>query len=485
MAIQVQLRRGTAAQWASINPVLGEGELCAELDTQKFKIGNGVSAWNSLPYSSGPIGPTGAQGVQGNDGNFGGASFDYTFDTNVVDSDPGPGKLKFNNASLNVATIMRIDDLDDTSSDIQEYVRGINNSSASIKGHFRISKKSNLSVFGLFTIASISEEQGFFNIGCSFVSGSSFTPFINSEDILITFARTGIQGAQGIQGPQGVQGPQGIQGPTGTQGVQGIQGAQGLKGDQGIQGPIGNGFPFIITTRTYTGNDTTTTFPISANLSVSNLLVIVNNTILRPGADYSVLGTNLALTVAPTTASQIVVREMVGDGPTGPAGPASIIPGPQGPIGDQGIQGAQGPTGATGAASTIVGPTGSIGLQGPTGAQGLQGLTGLQGAQGPTGPVGTTPYSMVTESFTANGSTNTFTINAGLTANTIFVVVNGVVIRPTTDYTVSGTTLTITSPTLNSGAQIIVRELLGDSVSAQSIEEVATNAATVYAIALG
>jgi hypothetical protein len=65
------------------------------------------------------------------------------------------------------------------------------------------------------------------------------------------------------------------------------------------------------------------------------------------------------------------------------------------------------------------------------------------------------------------------------------VVVNGVVIRPTTDYTVSGTTLTITSPTLNSGAQIIVRELLGDSVSAQSIEEVATNAATVYAIALG
>ena len=485
MAIQVQLRRGTAAQWASINPVLGEGELCAELDTQKFKIGNGVSAWNSLPYSSGPTGPTGAQGVQGNDGNFGGASFDYTFDTSVVDSDPGPGKLKFNNASLNVATILRIDDLDDTSSDIQEYVRGINNSSASIKGHFRISKKSNLSVFGLFTITSISEEQGFFNIGCSFVSGSSNTPFVNSEDILITFARTGIQGAQGIQGPQGVQGPQGIQGPTGTQGVQGIQGAQGLKGDQGIQGPIGNGFPFIINTRTYTGNDTTTTFTIAPNLSVSNLLVIVNNTILRPGADYSVLGTNLALTVAPTTGSQIVVREMVGDGPTGPAGPASIIPGPQGPIGEQGIQGAQGPTGATGAASTIVGPTGSIGLQGPTGAQGLQGLTGLQGAVGPTGPVGTTPYSMVTESFTANGSTNTFTINAGLTANTIFVVVNGVVIRPTTDYTVSGTTLTITSPTLNSGAQIIVRELLGDSVSAQSIEQVATNAATVYAIALG
>jgi hypothetical protein len=485
MAIHVQLRRGTAAQWASINPILVEGELCVELDTEKFKIGNGVSAWNSLPYSSGPTGPTGPQGVQGNDGNFGGASFDYTFDTNVANSDPGPGKLKFNNASLNLATIMRIDDLDDTAADIQEYVRGINNSSASIKGHFRISKKSNLSVFGLFTISSISEEQGFFNIGCSFVSGSNNTPFVNSEDILITFARTGIQGAQGIQGPQGVQGPQGIQGPTGTQGVQGIQGAQGLKGDQGIQGPIGNGFPFIISTKTYTGDGTTTTFAIAPNLSVNNLLVIVNNTILRPVADYSVLGTNLALTVAPANTSQIVIREMVGDGPTGPAGPASIIPGPQGPIGDTGATGPQGLQGPTGAASTIVGPTGSIGLQGPTGAQGIQGLTGIQGAVGPTGPVGTTPYSMVTEAFTANGSTNTFTINTGLTANTIFVVVNGVVLRPITDYTVSGTTLTITSPTLNSGAQIIVRELLGDSVSAQSIAQIATDAATVYSIALG
>jgi hypothetical protein len=485
MAIHVQLRRGTAAQWASINPILVEGELCVELDTEKFKIGNGVSAWNSLPYSSGAIGPTGPQGAQGNDGNFGGASFDYTFDTNVADSDPGPGKLKFNNASLNLATILRIDDLDDTSSDIQEYVRGINNSSASIKGHFRISKKSNLSVFGLFTITSISEEQGFFNIGCSYVSGSSTTPFVNSEDILITFARTGIQGAQGAQGPQGIQGPQGPQGPVGSTGLQGPQGIQGPKGDQGIQGPIGNGFPFIITTKTYTGNGTTSTFAISPNLSVNNLLVIVNNTILRPTTDYTVFGTTLGFTTPPADASQIVVREMLGDGPTGPAGPASIIPGPQGPMGDTGATGPQGLQGPTGAASTIVGPTGPIGLQGSTGLQGPQGIQGLQGIQGPTGPQGTTPYSMATEAFTANGSTNTFTINTGHSVNSILVIVNGVVLRPTTDYTVAGTTLTITSPTLNSGAQIIVRELMGDTVSAQSIASIATDAATVYSIALG
>ena len=51
MAIQIQLRRGTASQWssASPNPVLAIGEIGLETDTDQFKIGDGVSTWNSLP----------------------------------------------------------------------------------------------------------------------------------------------------------------------------------------------------------------------------------------------------------------------------------------------------------------------------------------------------------------------------------------------------------------------------------------------------
>jgi hypothetical protein len=54
MALQIQLRRGTASEWSSANPVLAEGELGVEKDTGKFKLGNGSSQWNSLLYSSGP-----------------------------------------------------------------------------------------------------------------------------------------------------------------------------------------------------------------------------------------------------------------------------------------------------------------------------------------------------------------------------------------------------------------------------------------------
>lgn len=48
---QIQIRRGTAAQWTSANPTLASGEFGFETDTGKAKIGNGVTAWNSLAYS--------------------------------------------------------------------------------------------------------------------------------------------------------------------------------------------------------------------------------------------------------------------------------------------------------------------------------------------------------------------------------------------------------------------------------------------------
>jgi hypothetical protein len=51
MAIQIQLRRGTAAEWSSVNPVLAQGELLLELDTGRLKVGNGIGRWNDLPYA--------------------------------------------------------------------------------------------------------------------------------------------------------------------------------------------------------------------------------------------------------------------------------------------------------------------------------------------------------------------------------------------------------------------------------------------------
>ena len=50
MANRIQLRRGGAQDWANSNPTLAQGELGIELDTGRFKIGDGVTAWNTLRY---------------------------------------------------------------------------------------------------------------------------------------------------------------------------------------------------------------------------------------------------------------------------------------------------------------------------------------------------------------------------------------------------------------------------------------------------
>ena len=59
---------------------------------------------------------------------------------------------------------------------------------------------------------------------------------------------------------------------------------------------------------------------------------------------------------------------------------------------------------------------------------------------------------------TGDGSTTTLTINSGRTVSDVIVDVNGVIFTPTTDYTISGTTLTFAVAPV-SGAEITVRSL--------------------------
>jgi len=50
LAVQIQIRRDTAANWTSVNPTLAQGEIGHETDTNKTKIGDGTSDWGHLDY---------------------------------------------------------------------------------------------------------------------------------------------------------------------------------------------------------------------------------------------------------------------------------------------------------------------------------------------------------------------------------------------------------------------------------------------------
>jgi hypothetical protein len=53
MSVQIQLRRDTAFNWASVNPILAQGEIGLEYDTSQIKIGDGLTPWNTLIYFTG------------------------------------------------------------------------------------------------------------------------------------------------------------------------------------------------------------------------------------------------------------------------------------------------------------------------------------------------------------------------------------------------------------------------------------------------
>ena len=209
MAVVIQHRRGLASQWTSVNPVLAQGEPGYEYDTGKFKIGDGFTHWNSLPYSSGiqgPIGLTGPQGAQGIQGPKG---------------DIGPiGPIGLTGATGATGAT----------------------GPQGIKGD-----KGDKGDTGLTGPTGATGPQG--PIGLTGATGATGatgpqgpkgdTGDVGPQGLQGLTGATGATGAQGPQGIQGITGDTGPQGPIGLTGPQGIQGIKGDTGDTGPQGPTG------------------------------------------------------------------------------------------------------------------------------------------------------------------------------------------------------------------------------------------------------
>jgi hypothetical protein len=92
MAQRIQFRNDTLANWTAANPVLAAGELGLESDTRFYKIGDGITPWNDLPYAvlrtldSIQVAEMGDQ---------------------ATPAVPGPGKLKFYAKSLGGRMMLR------------------------------------------------------------------------------------------------------------------------------------------------------------------------------------------------------------------------------------------------------------------------------------------------------------------------------------------------------------------------------------------
>jgi hypothetical protein len=62
--------------------------------------------------------------------------------------------------------------------------------------------------------------------------------------------------------------------------------------------------------RNYTGDGTTVNYTVSARTSANSLMVMENGIVQTPITDYTLAGTTLTFTTAPTTGTKIQIREL-------------------------------------------------------------------------------------------------------------------------------------------------------------------------------
>ena len=189
----------------------------------------------------------------------------------------------------------------------------------------------------------------------------------------------------------------------------------------------------IATNDTFTGDGSTTTFTLTqAAASANDLTVVVNNVRQEPGASKSYTLTapkSLVFNVAPAAADEIYVIN--------PTQVESVV--------NAGAVSSGVITGQT-AESTVA--DGDTILMFDASASALRKITKANFA-----PSITLTYASAAA--TGDGSDTTFTINSGRSVNDVLIIVNGAILIPTTDYTISGTTLTfITAPAADAEIQI-------------------------------
>jgi len=193
----------------------------------------------------------------------------------------------------------------------------------------------------------------------------------------------------------------------------------------------------IATYDSFTGDGSTTTFTLTQGAASANdLTVVVNNVRQEPGTgskSYTLTApTSLVFNTAPAASDEIYVIN--------PTQVESIVR-----AGDLSSGAITGQTAETSVAD------GDTILMFDASASALRKITKANFA-----PSITLTYT--SGAATGDGSDTTFTINSGRSVHDVLVIVNGAILIPTTDYTISGTTLTfITAP--ETGAEISIRYL--------------------------
>ncbi len=348
--------------------------------------------------STGATGATGITGATGPRGFAGGDTFTYTFDnSSTADSDPGNGKLKFDNATVSSVTKIFIDLLDSNSTDVTNWLDSMNG------GVVKLFNNSDPTKFAIFVVSSVTAVAGYRKLNVTYTTNAGSLD-TTASDLIVTYAPpgpTGPPGSASTQGATGATGPIGGDGATGAMGSAGGLGATGATGPTGTTGTAGGtgatgatgssgrdaGLKYTYSTDTANNDPGSGTIKFNSTTLASINILRISET----DGDSNSTSALIQTWDDSTTSTTRTTITMVKDGSPGNILVLQIA----GNIADNGTWDSSNVSYVTSTGSFANNDTVKL-FYARTGDQGATGSTGLTGATGPVGGAITIPYTFST-----------------------------------------------------------------------------------------
>lgn len=165
-----------------------------------FTAGNSFSASEPVVAYIAPKGSTGATGAAGANGSNGArgrrAGVPYVFSTTTTASDPGSGKIRFNNSTIGSVTAIYVDNLTSDGTDISAFLALWTSGDTLIIGS-DVDADTSLAVF---TVTSTVNSTGYYTVSVTYVSGTTLS---DTEACVIQRYAKGAIGDTGATGDKG------------------------------------------------------------------------------------------------------------------------------------------------------------------------------------------------------------------------------------------------------------------------------------------
>lgn len=130
-------------------------------------------------------------------------AIDYEFDSSTSITDPGAGKIRFNNATQNLATSMALDNLSGDGGDWGAALDLFDDSTSTVKGYITVRKQGDGTKYIVFAVSAVVNGSGYRQINGSVAASSAANPFAAGEDLEVSFVPKGDKGDTGAAGATG------------------------------------------------------------------------------------------------------------------------------------------------------------------------------------------------------------------------------------------------------------------------------------------